>query len=103
MSSDTPFYANAPLDYTPQAPRQPQTPSVTYELTQDGTGKAPKIHVPLVITDRNGQKVTLPYPPKSKCNKCYGKGYVGYLVAKGTERNGRLVICAKCYPMIRGK
>lgn len=81
------------MDYTPKTDQQ--TPPTTYELTKDVTGKPPEKRGVHVITDKAGTQVKLPYPPKTKCKKCYGRGYVGIEV-----KSGRFVICRKCYPMV---
>lgn len=83
------------MEYTPVLPQAPKSAPATYELKQDVTGQEPVKRGPQVLKDRNGTEVTLPYPPKKDCKKCYGRGSVGINTV-----NGRLVICRKCYPVI---
>jgi hypothetical protein len=85
------------MDYTPKANNQ-QAPPTTYELTKDVTGKPPEKRGEVIITDKTGTPVKLPYPPKQNCKKCYGRGYVGTNVV-----TGRFLICLKCYPMARAR
>lgn len=84
------------MDYTPKTNQQAQ-PKPSYELTTDVTGTPPASSIKS-LKDKNGQEVKLPYPPKSNCKKCYGKGFLGY-----NNKNGRLIICIKCFPAILGK
>lgn len=82
------------MDYTPKQDTQ-QLPTPSYELKKDVTGEAPEKRGPQIVTDKNGVAITLPYPPKKDCKKCYGRGYSGTNVV-----NGRLIICRKCYPRV---
>jgi hypothetical protein len=92
--SGPPIYPIAPLEYTPQAPKQQPSPPVEYALVKDVTGKPPVLRGPQVLTDARGHKVKVPFPPNSKCKKCYGRGYVGYDVKSKLP-----MPCRKCYPM----
>jgi len=93
------------MDYIPQTipqpqPSQPSQP--TYELKKDVTGKPPEKRGPQELTairmDRDGKQVKfqfkVPYPPKSKCKKCYGRGYIGF-----DAHTGNVFPCRKCYPL----
>lgn len=82
------------MDYIPKETPQ-QAPPPSYELAKDVTGKPPEKRGVQVIVDKAGTQVKLPYPPKSNCKKCYGRGYVGTDV-----KSGRFIICKKCYPMV---
>lgn len=80
------------MEYTPKI-STPNVPAPCYELKKDVTGKAPEKHGEVILTDRNGTNVKLPYPPKSDCKRCYGRGRIGTNV-----KTGRIIICQKCYP-----
>ena len=79
------------MDYTPPVTQQ-TPPEPQYELKKDITGKAPEPRGLFVLKDKNGVEVKLPHPPKAKCKKCMGRGFVGTDAA-----NGKLFICMKCY------
>lgn len=83
------------MDYTPPVPASPKPQAPSYELKKDITGKPPEKRGVQMLKDKNGTEVKLPYPPKEKCKKCYGRGYIGT-----DARTGRFVICVKCYPML---
>jgi hypothetical protein len=78
--------------YTPPIP---QTPPPTYELKKEVTGQGPVKRGPQVIKDTFGNERPVPFPPKAKCKRCYGRGYIGKDVV-----SGGLVLCKKCYPML---
>lgn len=98
MSTDTPFYPNKPLEYTPQTPAPQPPPKSEYVLVNDVTGKPPVFRGVYRLVDGNGHEVKLPYQPKSNCNKCYGRGHLGM-----DSKTKKFLICAKCYPMVKGK
>jgi len=82
------------MEYTPIV----STPNVTppsYELKKDVTGKPPEKRGEYILTDKNGTNVKLPYSPKNDCKRCYGRGYTGINL-----KNGRFVICNRCYPKV---
>ncbi len=93
------------LEYTPQQPKQKEPPKSEFVLVNDVTGKAPIKRGPQVLqayrTDNNGKKIVIqfkvPYPPKTNCKKCLGRGYIGFIM-NGTDHN--LLICKKCFPMM---
>lgn len=94
-----------PIEYTPQQPKQQAPPKSEYVLVEDVTGKPPPKRGPQVLKaytqDKNRKAVTLdfkvPYPPKAKCKKCFGRGYIG-IVTVGEQQG--ICICKKCYPML---
>lgn len=66
---------------------------VSYELKKDVTGK--------VTPNRNrrtinvyGQEMRVPYPPKSNCKKCWGRGFIGIIKDKEQDK---VLMCDKCY------
>ncbi len=93
MSSDTPFYADKPMDYTPQQP-QPSAPTPpAYDLVKDVTGKPAKKRGPQILIDTTGHAMKVPFPPNEKCKRCYGRGYVG-----NDTKTKEMIVCRKCYP-----
>jgi len=80
------------MDYTPKAEPSPVAAPVSYDLQKDVTGKPVPKRIN-VITDTKGNKVRVPFAPRSNCKKCYGRGYIGNNMADGS-----MVICRKCYP-----
>jgi hypothetical protein len=82
------------MDYTPKS-TTPQPSPTTYELTKDVTGSPPEQRGDYVLTDKAGTQVKFPHHPKKNCKKCYGRGYLGMNI-----KNGRFVICHKCYSKI---
>ncbi len=85
-----------PMDFTPQPVQQPVV-APSYELKKDVTGKAPIRGI--VLTDKNGNKVQLPFPAKENCKKCYGRGYIGFVGGNNPTTKGKFIICHKCYPL----
>lgn len=83
------------MDYIPKETPQAASPPPSYELKKDVTGQTPEKRGEQIITDKNGNNVKLPYPPKVKCKQCWGRGYLGTNV-----KTGRFVICRKCYPIV---
>jgi hypothetical protein len=91
-----------PMEFTPQPLKQQPTTAPSYELNKDVTGKPPEKRGETFLTDKNGNQVRVPYPPVKSCRKCYGRGFVGYHAGERVaELKGRLIICTKCYPMVR--
>lgn len=88
------MYSCGTMEYIPKETSQ-AVPPPTYELAKDVTGKPPVQRAGKVLVDKAGNKVQLPYPPKSNCKKCRGLGYLGTDV-----KSGRFIICKKCYPMV---
>ncbi len=94
------------LEYTPQQPKQKEAPKPEFVLVEDMTGKPPPPRGPQVLQayrqDKNGKQVVLqfkvPYPPKSNCKRCRGRGYDGFI--KDGESYA-LNMCKKCFPMIK--
>ena len=92
------------LEYTPQQPKQKEAPKPEFVLVNDVTGKAPLKRGPQVLQayrqDKNGKKVVVqfkvPYPPRTNCNRCGGRGYIGFVI-DGPDH--KLDICKKCFPM----
>jgi len=88
--------------YEPKPQAAPPQPAPQYELKKDVTGKPPVQRGMQVLKairqDAEGKDITLelkvPWPPKPKCNECYGRGYVGVDLKKGG-----LVSCHRCYPL----
>lgn len=98
------------IEYTPQAPKQQPAPKSEYVLVEDMTGQPPPKRGPQVMkayTEEKDEKTgerkqvvlefKVPFPPKSNCKKCYGRGYVG--IIKVGKQQG-IAICRKCYPML---
>jgi len=94
------------LEYTPQQPKQKEASKPEFVLVNDVTGKAPSKRGPQVLQayrqDNNGKQVVVqfkvPYPPKSNCKRCYGRGYVGFVK---TGESHALDVCKKCFPMMQ--
>ena len=88
--------------YEPKPQAAPPQPSPQYELKKDVTGKPPVTRGMQVLKttrhDEEGKPFTLelkvPWPPRSNCNECYGRGYIGVDLKKGG-----LVPCHRCYPL----
>lgn len=95
MSPAQTFTPNAPMEFTPQPPKQP-APKAEYVLVNDVTGEPPVQRGPQTLTDSRGHKIKVPFPPNKKCKKCYGRGYVGY-----DTKTKLPMACFKCYPMPR--
>lgn len=82
------------MDYTPKQAEQ-KVPAPAYALVKDVTGKpAPKRGVQ-TLPDSKGRVFKVPYPPKSNCKKCNGRGFVGLDV-----KTQEVVVCKKCFPMM---
>ena len=79
------------MDYTPKSTEQPPAP-VAYELKTDVSGKSPEKRGPMVIEDRRGNKIRVPFAPKPKCKICYGRGFIGTNITTGEIR-----VCHSCY------
>jgi hypothetical protein len=94
------------LEYTPSTLKQQPAPKSEFVLVEDVTGKPIPKRGPQVLQavrqDKDGKLVTIefkvPYPPKSNCKKCYGRGYIGF-VNDGGDR--RLNLCQKCFPVAK--
>lgn len=95
-----------PIVYTPQQPQQKkETPKSEYILVEDVTGLPIPKRGPQVLKaytqNKKKEQVILefkvPYPPKSNCKRCHGRGYAGIVVVG--EQHG-VCICKKCYPML---
>jgi hypothetical protein len=65
-------------------------PEYTLEKSVTGTIEKP---TPVILEDKEGNKLRAPWIPNSKCKKCYGRGFIG----KNVE-TGELEPCRKCYP-----
>ena len=93
------------IEYIPQQPKKQEAPKSNYVLVNDVTGKPLPKRGPQVLKaytqDKKRNPVVLefrvPYPPKEKCKRCYGRGYEG-TVTVGEQRG--VCICKKCYPML---
>lgn len=72
---------------------EPQSPTYTIN-----TEKTPNIATeePIKLKDTEGNVLIVPYKPKPKCKKCFGRGRLGKDVI-----NGGLIACTKCYPKYR--
>jgi len=68
----------------------------TLESTVVGKPKPPEPKGPVVLEDKEGNKLRAPWPPKKNCKRCYGRGFVG----KDSATN-ELIPCRKCYPWKR--
>jgi len=94
------------LEYTPTQPKQQPAPKSEFVLVNDVTGKPIPKRGPQILKavrqDKDGKPETIefkvPYPPKANCKKCYGRGYVGFVI-QGGER--RLNLCLKCFPVTK--
>ena len=93
------------LTYEPKQQSAPPQPAPQYELKEDVTGKpVPRGMQTLKAKRRDidGKDIIIelkvPWPPKPKCNECYGRGYLGVDL-----RKGGLVPCHRCYPLQRNK
>jgi hypothetical protein len=93
------------MEYTPQAPKQPEPPKPIYELKKDVTGKPPPVRGPQTIPvvkyvkvdgkeQRQEVKIQVPHAPKSNCKKCHGRGYIGF-----ESKSGNFIPCVKCFPI----
>lgn len=82
------------MDYTPK-PTEPKKLPVTYALVNDITGNAPIKSGTQVLKDSKGHSFKVPYPPKSKCKQCLGRGYVGFDL-----KSKCILLCKKCYPKL---
>jgi hypothetical protein len=98
------------LEYTPQQPKQQAPKSSEYILVEDVTGKPPpprgiqtlKAYAEVLDPKTKEKKQLIvpfkvPYPPKSGCKKCYGRGYVGI---QHVGKQPGILYCKKCYPML---
>lgn len=82
------------IDYTPQQPK-PQAPAAPeYALVEDVTGKPAPKRGAQVLLDTKGHAMKVPFSPKPKCKRCYGRGYVG-----NDAKTGDMIVCRKCYPI----
>lgn len=96
------------IEYVPKQPKQ-ETPKSEYVLVNDVTGKPPPLRGPqtlkahVEVKDKEGKRQPLevpfkvPYPPKTNCKKCYGRGYIGVQTI-GEQKD--ILYCKKCYPML---
>jgi len=74
-------------EYVPSQPPVNKTPATpTYELKSTVAGK---IHPPTFI-GLGELKAQVPYPPKSNCKKCMGKGHLGLDI-----KNKKIFLCHK--------
>lgn len=91
------------MEYTPQAPKQPEPPKPTYVLVNDVTGKPPPVRGPQTIKvvkyvevdgkqQRQEVNMQVPYAPKANCKKCHGRGYIGF-----ESKSGNVIPCVKCF------
>lgn len=80
------------MDYIPQPPKQ-QVPQPVYELKKDSSGEEPVVRGEQIVATTKGHKVKVPHLPNKNCNKCYGRGYTGYILKLGYP-----IMCKKCYP-----
>lgn len=71
-------------------------PQTEYKLVRTLTGNpvAPKPNGPVILEDKEGNKLRAPYPPRASCKSCYGRGFIG----KDVKTN-QLLPCRKCYPL----
>jgi len=96
------------IEYTPQPPKQQAPPKPEFVLVEDVTGKPIPKRGPQVLkayTEEKDKKTKerkqivlqfkVPYPPKEKCKRCYGRGYEGTVSYQGQHA---VCICKKCYP-----
>jgi hypothetical protein len=67
-------------------------PKVEYQLEKAVTGKVEK-KVPVVLEDKEGNKIRAPWAPKANCKRCLGRGYMGMSTITNV-----LLPCRKCYP-----
>jgi hypothetical protein len=79
------------LIYEPAPQQAPQAPS-QYQLETTLTGKVDRKE-PVVLEDKEGNKLRAPWAPKASCKKCYGRGFVGK-----NSTTKELIPCRKCYP-----
>ena len=92
------------IEYVPQQPKK-EVPKSDYILVNDVTGKPPPARGPQVLkaiaADLSGKRIEIPfrvpYPPKAKCKKCLGRGYIGFQ-SVGEQKS--ILTCKKCYPML---
>ena len=75
-----------------------EPPKPEYTLVKDVTGKPPEKHGPQTLKDNRGNEIRVPFAPKSKCKRCWGRGYVGW-----DALEGGLILCKKCYPMMEAR
>lgn len=100
-----------PIEYVPQQPKQKEPPKPEFVLVEDVTGKPPPKRGPQVLKAYGEEKnketkerkqfvleFKVPYPPKEKCKRCFGRGYQGIVTFEGQHA---VAICQKCYPMAR--
>ena len=85
----------SPLVYTPIPTKQQPLPPTEYVLVEDVSRKPPVKRGAQILTDSKGRKFQVPYPPKSGCKKCYGRGYIGF-----DPKTNSTLPCKKCYPML---
>jgi hypothetical protein len=65
---------------------------IEYQLEQTVVGK-PDRREPVILEDKQGNKLKAPWAPNKKCKRCYGRGFTGLEV-----NNRELIPCRKCYP-----
>lgn len=98
-----------PIVYTPTPPKQ-EAPKAQYVFVEDVTGLPPPKRGPQVLKAYTQEKnketkerkqivleFKVPYPPKEKCKRCYGRGHEGIVSYQGQHA---VCICKKCYPML---
>lgn len=66
---------------------------VEYTLEKTVAGKPVERQEPVVLEDKEGNKLRAPYPPKKNCKRCHGRGFVGK-----DASTRELIPCRKCYP-----
>ena len=92
-----------PMDFTPTPQKPIAPPPPEYVLTTDVTGEEPVqrgVQTLYAVTqNEKGEQIKVkfkaPFAPKAKCKRCYGRGYVGFMVD-----SGNIIPCRKCYPML---
>ena len=67
-------------------------PKIEYELEKTVAGVVEK-KIPVVLEDKDGNKLRAPWAPKKNCKKCFGRGFIG----RDSETQ-ELIPCRKCYP-----
>lgn len=67
-------------------------PKIEYELEKTVAGTVEK-KKPVVLEDKDGNKLRAPWTPKPNCKKCFGRGFIGR-----DSKTRELIACRKCYP-----